>query len=657
MTDSIDSRVTANESAAERRYSEALGEKSRDLKRRVNAQTQNTWTAAPDLELPLTDEFVGRVALSTPSADLGGARDFYIGTSYYNGGDYRVFAWTAPVACTFYRKVDNHHALCDDVAGVRVFAHSGGRIVDFEDERIGGVNVDDLFPQQVLEVPRAPVRRLGSPLAEVEETGSKGEASLPPVVEALVEGGVKSRQAGLPPGPPVRTVELLRRQLAAPKSAAMSAVLATLQSDQYESITQPASANQVLQGHPGTGKTVIAAHRVAYMLRPDAPDNDKPAGRVLILGPTVEYVEHVRGALSSLVDDPHRYEVRAIPSLLEELAELPESSQPTQSFVWEDASQELARHIDTAFSRAHAQLTDAGEKPTAADVYAELLWLLEDPPSGSLDSEWVKYLRDLPKSFGELKRRRIASYRGLMAYIGARTKRMPNPGHVIVDEAQDIHPIEWEVLARLGNRGGWTILGDLNQRRTDHSYASWDEVAQVLFIEGTDGKAPLQTLERGYRSTSQIIRFANQLLPARDRGLYSFQQNGELPSVIRAKSPGEVTDLALRTADVIRASVGAGSVAVIATNPAPIRAGLTKRGWKADFGDAFTWRQGHDILKLLPPERARGLEFDGVVVVEPADFPENVGRQGVLYTALTRANKLLAVVHQKPLPRGMKARA
>lgn len=111
----------------------------------------------------------------------------------------------------------------------------------------------------------------------------------------------------------------------------------------------------------------------------------------------------------------------------------------------------------------------------------------------------------------------------------------------------------------------------------------------------------------------------------------------------------------MKAAETLQARVSAGTVAIITISPTAARGALTRRGWKADVGDPFTWRNDARTLKLLPPERARGLEFDGVVVVEPADFPENVGRQGTLYTALTRANRLLTVVHHKPLPRGMKA--
>ncbi|MYJ13309.1 MAG: hypothetical protein F4078_03170 [Acidimicrobiia bacterium] len=105
-------------------------------------------------------------------------------------------------------------------------------------------------------------------------------------------------------------------------------------------------------------------------------------------------------------------------------------------------------------------------------------------------------------------------------------------------------------------------------------------------------------------------------------------------------------------------------------------------GWNPQDLDAIRqrfyecgWRQSHSgnrILELTPatgprkpqqrvmlarPVDARGLEFDGVVVVEPADFKKNLGRHGSLYTSLTRANKKLVVVHSKPLPEKLRGRA
>lgn len=666
MTNASHAGVAADEAAIESQYNAALARKAKRLRTLINQQTQNTLTSTTKIDSATQGELVGRVALAAPSELLDGARDFYIGTASYDGDDFQVWNWTAAIACTFYRKSDDHHQLCDEVTGVRVLAHRGGRIVDFEDEAVGDVVVTDLFPKRKLKVPRAPVPRPVPASVPLEDspspqlTGDPGSTSTPPSADVRLKGAGSAPELARPtapvaPGPAIRTPDLLRRQLAAPKSAAMSAVLATLQSDQYEAITRPAGESQVLQGHPGTGKTIVAAHRAAYLLSDDVPKASRPKGHVLILGPTVEYVEHVRSALRKLIGDDQRYEVKALPDLLEDLAELPRSAAPTDTFVWEDVSPELARLIDIAYARARAELNDAGEKPTSSDVYAELLWLLQDPPTQGLEPEWVAYLRELPSSYGELKRRRISSYRGLMAYIGARTSRTPNPGHVIVDEAQDIHPIEWETLGWLGNTGGWTILGDVNQRRTDHTFASWDDVATMFGIEDDHGKAPVQILQRGYRSTSQIIRFANQLLPARERALHSLQQDGETPTVQRAMSPNDLAETTMKAAETLQTRVGAGTVAIITISPTAVRGALTRRGWKADVGDPFTWRNDAKTLKLLPPERARGLEFDGVVVVEPTDFPENVGRQGTLYTALTRANRLLTVVHHQPLPRGMKA--
>ncbi|MGA6126525.1 MULTISPECIES: hypothetical protein [unclassified Microbacterium] len=665
MTDPRHAGVAADEAAIESQYNDALASKAKRLRTLINQQTQNTLTSTTKVDLATRGELVGRVALVAPSELLDGARDFYIGTASYDGEDFQVWNWTAAIACTFYRKPDGHHELCDEVAGVRVLAHRGGRIVDFEDEAVGDAVVTDLFPKRKLQVPRAPVPRPVTASVALEDslspvTGESGSTSTPPSHGAWPKGVESAPEppkptASVAPGPAIRTPDLLRRQLSAPKSAAMSAVLATLQSDQYQAITRPAAESQVLQGHPGTGKTIIAAHRAAYLLSDDVPKASTPKGHVLLLGPTVEYVEHVRSALRKLIGDDQRYEVKALPDLLEDLAELPRSAAPTNTFVWEDVSPELARLIDIAYARARAELNDAGEKPTSSDVYAELLWLLQDPPAEGLEPEWVAYLRELPSNYGELKRRRISSYRGLMAYIGARTSRTPDPGHVIVDEAQDIHPIEWETLGWLGNTGGWTILGDMNQRRTDHTFASWDDVATIFGIEDDRGKAPVQILQRGYRSTSQIIRFANQLLPGRERTLYSLQQDGEIPTVQRAMSPNDLVETTMKAAETLQTRVGAGTVAIVTMSPTSVRGALTRRGWKADVGDPFTWRGEAKTLKLLPPERARGLEFDGVVVVEPADFPENVGRQGTLYTALTRANRLLTVVHHKPLPRGMKA--
>jgi DNA helicase IV len=346
--------------------------------------------------------------------------------------------------------------------------------------------------------------------------------------------------------------------------------------------------------------------------------------------------------------------VRALPALLDELAGLNESSEPTESMRYTDVDLGLADLIDEAFKTAKRNVGE-GEQVTAADVYYELVNFLTDPPNGVLEKEWAEHLRELPKSYEEIRRQRLRRHRGLLAYIGARTTRRPNPGHVIVDEAQDITPIEWKALAWLGNRGGWTILGDLNQRRTDHTFSSWDGVTAILAIEDEEGQAPVRVLERGYRSTGQIITFANQLLSRGERSLYSLQQDGEVPTVTKVTGGQNVIDAGIAAALALVDRVGQGTVAIISPNQLAVTTALGKQGWQTASRGSAIWTDGSRMLRILVPERARGLEFDGVVVIEPAEFPENLGRQGVLYTALTRANRYLTVVHRKPLPGGLKA--
>lgn len=655
-------RVIADETAIERKYSDALAQKAKDARSLMRENINNSWTTSITSDAPQSGELIGRVGLGEPNVTLDGSKDFYIGTAKYEGDDLQVFSWTAPIAaCTYYRQpADRAHLeeLNNAVVGVRVFAHQYDQIADYQDEAVGEADPLELFPRASLKVPRAPGVRSGAAQERSQDAPETTERPRPDVGPISAAGDASPNtgvEAEKVPGPKLRAPELLRRQLAAPKKAAMSAVLATLQPDQYEAITKPAEESQFLQGHPGTGKTIIGVHRAAYLLRSDAASELRPRGQVLILGPTAEYSAHVRDALRKLIDDDNAYAVMPISSLLEGLAGLPQSTVPTVTESYLDVDSKLARLVDEAYRKSRDNL-DGAERLEVTSVYAELIRLLQDPPAEGLDPEWVSFLREMPTTFEEMKPGRDRRYRGLMAYIGARVERYtPNIGHIIVDEAQDVHPIEWEALGRIGNAGGWTILGDLNQRRNDHTFSSWDHIAQLLAIEREDGEAPVQVLERGYRSTAQIIQFANRLLPSKQRTLYSLQQDGEAPTVTRVPSAANLIPEAVVAIEALCERVARGTVGVIAMDPTNLQKAIVKRGWKRDRTDPLAWRKDAMLVRIMPPERARGLEFDGVLVIEPAEFPENVGRKGVLYTALTRANRYLVVMHHRALPRGIKA--
>lgn len=684
MNDADRLREVADEAAREAHYSEELVRKERAFRdSHARTVTPNKFTGSHPTDPIMRNELIGRVKLSGHN-EVVEAEDFYIGTANLADDSYRVYPWTAPIARTFYRNSRPQEqgagavqSVVEDVVGVRAFTHRVDQINDLQDEWLDGEHrAEPMFRAAPLDVPLPPPRaQLPTPppssraLPVAPLAAEPGSRSLAPERStdldqsqpAAANGAAAGRRRPpIPdvkvPGPPLRTADLLRRQLSASKEAAMSAVLATLQQDQYEVITALATDNQILQGHPGTGKTIIAVHRAAYLIsdpHPDEPDDARARGRVLIIGPTDEYVSHVGTALRKLIPDSTRFNAISLPGLLDQIAGLPRASTPTETASYLDVDLELAALVDRACARV---LAASDASPDAAAVYSALVDFLNNPPDGVLDGEWVRYLKSLPNQYSDFRRERRRSHRGLMAYLAVKTiDPRPRYGHIIVDESQDVHPLEWEVLARFVNDGGWTILGDMNQRRTDFTFGSWDRVAERLAID-IGGRAPVQVLERGYRSTAQIIQFANQLLPASERSLYSLQRDGQAPTVRRSARASDLFTDALKAAMELQDVVGHGTTAIIAADHDGMRALLPRSGWQAERGDSSTWRNGSRALRLLPAERARGLEFDAVVVVEPAGFPELYGRKGVLYTALTRANRLLTIVHHRALPDQLKVR-
>ena len=96
------------------------------------------------------------------------------------------------------------------------------------------------------------------------------------------------------------------------------------------------------------------------------------------------------------------------------------------------------------------------------------------------------------------------------------------------------------------------------------------------------------------------------------------------------------------------------SVAIISADIDQIVTALRRAGRSTQPDGLHLWSGPDGVIRLLSHDQARGLEFDGVVVVEPANFPSNEGRLGSLYTSLTRANKELVVVNHKALPSALR---
>jgi DNA helicase IV len=222
-------------------------------------------------------------------------------------------------------------------------------------------------------------------------------------------------------------------------------------------------------------------------------------------------------------------------------------------------------------------------------------------------------------------------------------------GHVVVDEAQDLTPMQLRMVARRARRGSLTILGDIAQATGPYDYTSWADV--LPHLPGEAGAA-VEELRLAYRVPSEIMALAAPLLPlvaAEAARPVAYRSGGEEPTVVAVAGP-DVTERAVAEAARLRAREGTVGLIVPASLLEETRGALERAGLEAEDS---VLEELAPAVRLLPPRTAKGLEFDHVVVAEPAAIvEERDGVQGLreLYVALTRPTKTLVVVHARPLP-------
>jgi hypothetical protein len=230
--------------------------------------------------------------------------------------------------------------------------------------------------------------------------------------------------------------------------------------------------------------------------------------------------------------------------------------------------------------------------------------------------------------------------------------RTPSLGHVVLDEAQDLSPMQLRAVGRRCSTGSMTVLGDIAQGTTPWATRSWAESLQHLGQAG----AHLEELTRGFRVPTAVIDFAARLLPRMAPGLAPPESVRDDPGQLSVVAAPDGRSLWPAVVDAVRAALAVeGSVGVVvadgsvdAAAHALSGAGLEHLRLGSDHED------GEHRLHLVPATVAKGLEFDRVVVVEPAAIAaaEPDERTGLrrLYVVLTRAVTGLTVVHSEPLP-------
>ena len=610
-------------------------------------------TGIADTELaPL----VARVGLDTDDEFLGTA--FYIGSRYLKNFDHPVVSWDTPVARVFFQPGEGPSYLVGHVLGLRSLVGRGNDIVAVFDEWSTPLPpVESPFKVRALTVPSAPTtspaRRRPSPTpTALDEVPAEAGAEVSRVSTTAVktESGDLAKKRIDPAGSRLRegmrAVEAVQFALEAPRTSALSSVLSTLQPDQYDLVTRAPDVPLLVQGHPGTGKTIVAVHRAAYLVSSER-GTDR-ARRLLMLGPTDEYVRHVSGILHEL-DVERRVSVKSVPTWLAELAKFtyPVTGELDSTVL--DAGRFIKGITDQAAEMCKR------ERPwvTGADARSKNLERLYGViRNGGTASERLhlgehsrKWIPTLPPFGGAVRQKRYLRLfaQASLSILGTTLEKFD---HVIVDEAQDVVGLEWEIIRAHNPDARWTLLGDMNQRRTDFGDASWGQLAERLDL-GT-AVAPL-VIQRGYRSTQPILDFAKPLLDREDRTAQSLQQDGPPVTVRYVARATDRDPVAVAEAQRLLAAYPNGTAAIITPDVRAVERSLLSAGWRRTERPSDFVKDGR-TLALRSPETARGVEFDGVVVVEPAAFQENLGRHGQLYTSLTRANRELAVVHHAKLP-------
>lgn len=220
-------------------------------------------------------------------------------------------------------------------------------------------------------------------------------------------------------------------------------------------------------------------------------------------------------------------------------------------------------------------------------------------------------------------------------------------GYVVVDEAQDLTPMELRMVSRRSRSGDLTLVGDMAQTTGAFRYASWDEVVEHLPSEGGVRRDELRI---GYRVPRSIMELANLLLPRIAPDLQPTEpvRESRVDPDFEYVDDEDLADQVALTVDEMTGDERSVGVIVPGDLLVGIRGALAGAG--ISVGDIST-DQLEKRTTLLSSADAKGLEFDRVVVVEPWDIATgSPAGWSELYVALSRATQQLSIVHAKPLP-------
>ncbi len=550
----------------------------------------------------------------------------------------------------------------------------------------------------------------------------------------------------------------LMAQLSRARDRSMHSIVATIQAEQDEAIRAPGKGVVLITGGPGTGKTVVALHRAAYLLYSDRRRYE--SGGVLVVGPSGVFMRYIERVLPSLGetavalrslgevvdgikavrhDDPAVADVKGsarMAELMRRTARQAVPGAPREFRVfYRDENIQLS-HRDLAHLRrqllgqgkrnrqltrvAHALLDvmwrqvrgERGRERGREQFVDEMLgnaafvdfvrawwppldathvlgwladaeflarvgegvlsqedralltksWSYDGQHDGRGGTDWsvedVPLLDELRYQLGDVPEvhdeeedplaflvdentREVTTIADRDYATGPRTSsRTEDDGyaHVLVDEAQDLTPMQWRMVGRRGRTASWTVVGDPAQ-------SSWPVPAEAARArDEAFGDKPRHEfhLSTNYRNSKEIYDFAADY--AARVGL-----DADLPNAVRSTgiAPEErrVEDLEAGVRAAVAELAGAveGTVGIVVAAARRTSAQAWLDSWEELGEDRFGGAEAR--IAVLTGLDTKGLEFDGIVVVEPAEIEsESQTGRATLYVVLTRATQRMVTV-------------
>ncbi|WP_232827442.1 HelD family protein [Jiangella endophytica] len=606
-----------------------------------------------DPSLPL---FFGRINRVDPGDEHDGTSEtFHIGRRHVmdGHGDPMVVDWRADVSRAFYR------ATRDDPHGVtlrRRYGFAGGELTSYEDEHLldpGEADVTSRILTEEIERPRVgPMRDIVATIQPEQDEVVR--ASLDRTVCVQGAPGTGKTAVGLH-----RAAFLLHTYR---DRLARTGVL----------VIGPNQAflHYIAQVLPTLGEVDVRQVTVAELVESVAiRSTDDPATAGLKGDERLATV--LRNAIWSHVAEPTetlyvargtrrwRVPVHEVADAVRTLRERGDGYTTARSLLGQRLAHRILLRMEAAGEITDDRVQNAVARSRPVKAYVDELWpaldpvklvmrLLSEPgllataADGVLDADEQQRLLWRKPARGPKTAPWSHADAVLVDEAAAALARAAGVGHVVLDEAQDLSPMELRAVGRRAATGSLTVLGDIAQGTTPWATPSWPEALRHL----AQDDAHLEVLRKGYRVPASVVEFAGRLLPVIAPGVAP-------PEPVRS-NPGrlDVThaagDLTAAVSDAARdVAAREGSVGVIVADDAV--AGTTAALDAA--GVAHGALADDQRVTVVPATLAKGLEYDHVIVVEPAAIvaaePAGLRR---LYVVLTRAVSSLTVVHRDPLP-------